>query len=295
MKVKALFLVVLIWSIIGIDPALAKWQVVEEYEGQNLGHPASVAYDRVSQSLFVSRIGTGQEPTQKGGQGYISRINLIGDVEEERALPGKDQKLNKPKGVWVEGPRLWVTDIDTVWIFNPRTKGSRAVKLPGAQDVSDVIKIGNTLYVSDTTGHRIYRIQPADFLKNDPKVEVAVQRDTLYPNSLAVSNQGVLLAGDAPRVVPGMIYKLTENRLLPYTDYLGKIDGLAVLPDGSILYSEGQNKTLGLTNDTGYKVNLADGFGKPADFALIPVSKSFFVVVPDLATGQIRFLRIEDN
>ena len=48
-------------------------------------------------------------------------MSLAGKVLEEQFLPAAGDVLNKPKGIWVEGDRLWVTDIDVVWVFDLKT------------------------------------------------------------------------------------------------------------------------------------------------------------------------------
>ena len=56
--------------------------------------------------------------------------------------------MNKPKGIWVRGDRLWVTDIDAVWIFDTRTKKGRRLALPGVVFANDPAVMGNALGVS---------------------------------------------------------------------------------------------------------------------------------------------------
>src|SRR4051812_30804906 len=85
--------------------------------------PESVAYDAKEKVLYVGNFG-GQKlaPAEKDGLGYISKVGLNGKVIEEKVFPVKDgEALNKPKGIWIQGDRLWVTDIDVVWIFDLKT------------------------------------------------------------------------------------------------------------------------------------------------------------------------------
>ena len=58
-------------------------------------------------------------------------MSLDGKILEDGFLPAKGQTLNKPKGIWIKGNRLWVTDIDSVWVFDLKTKKGKKLDLPG--------------------------------------------------------------------------------------------------------------------------------------------------------------------
>ena len=48
------------------------------------------------------------------------------------------EALHKPKGIWIEGNRLWVTDIDVVWVFDLTNRRGKKLALPGANnDLTD--------------------------------------------------------------------------------------------------------------------------------------------------------------
>jgi hypothetical protein len=81
---------------------------------------------------------------------------LTGDVLEEQFLPSPGAVLNKPKGIWVHGSRLWVTDIDAVWVFDLKTRRGRKTLLLGAKFANDPIVVNNVLYVSDTGGRQTF-------------------------------------------------------------------------------------------------------------------------------------------
>jgi hypothetical protein len=85
--------------------------------------------------LYVSEFGSELKPAEKDGKGRISRVSLTGEVLDRQFLPasGEVLNLNKPKGLWVEGDRLWVTDIDVVWVFDLKSRRGRKLALPGVQ------------------------------------------------------------------------------------------------------------------------------------------------------------------
>lgn len=95
-----------------------KLSLISEKTVSGFEYPESVAYDPNAEVLYVGQFGSELKPTLKDGMGKISKVALSGEILEEHFLPAKGEVLNKPKGIWVEGSSLWVTDIDTVWIFD---------------------------------------------------------------------------------------------------------------------------------------------------------------------------------
>jgi hypothetical protein len=158
-------------------------KVASERTATGFAFPESVAYDSQAQVLYVGQFGSELKPTQKDGKGRISKVSLDGKVMEEQFLPAKGDILNKPKGIWVKGNRLWVTDIDVVWVFDLKSRKGRKVELPGVKFANDPTLLGKALYVSDNRGDQLYRVQPADFLNmnGDPKVTLVFSGKSTQP------------------------------------------------------------------------------------------------------------------
>ena len=106
--------------------------------------PESCGYHAGTKALYVGNFGGAKlDPAAKDGQGYISKVGLDGKVLEQKFLPAAGgEALNKPKGIWVSGNRLWVTDIDGVWVFDTKTKKSKKLVLPGVQFANDPALVG---------------------------------------------------------------------------------------------------------------------------------------------------------
>jgi hypothetical protein len=123
--------------------------------------------------LYVGNFG-GEKvaPAEKDGLGYSSKAGLDGKVIEERIFPAKDgEKMNKPKGTWIRGDRLWVTDIDAVWIFDLRSKKAATLALRDVAFANDPAVMGNALYITDNRNDKLVKVEPADFLNaKEPKV-----------------------------------------------------------------------------------------------------------------------------
>ena len=73
--------------------------------------PESCAYDPASKSIFVGSFGGDKlDPAAKDGKGSILKVDLHGKVLDKQYFPAAaGEPLNKPKGIWIQGNRLWVT------------------------------------------------------------------------------------------------------------------------------------------------------------------------------------------
>src|SRR5690349_6473868 len=70
--------------------------------------PESVGYDATAKVLYVGSFGgTELKPGEKDGKGYVSKVSLDGKMLEERWVPAFGEVMNKPKGIWVVGNRMW--------------------------------------------------------------------------------------------------------------------------------------------------------------------------------------------
>jgi len=258
--------------------------------------PESVAYDPAAKVLYVSEFGSELKPTQKDGKGRISKVALDGTVIEESFLPAAGQTLDKPKGIWVAGDRLWVTDIDSVWVFDTNTKEGRKVALPGIQFANDPTIVGDAVYVSDNRGDQLYRVEPADFLKTsgEPKVTLVSAGKSINPNGLYPAADGsLLMVGFKSETEARGIYSLTlggEPKVL--ADGLGRLDGIYQAKNGDLLVTDWDSGSLNLWNAKAGLQKLAGDFKGPADFTVVSTDGGLLVVVPDLVKSELRLIQL---
>lgn len=282
---------------VGISPE-GSAQVVSDQTVTGFVHPESVAYDPQARVLYVSQFGSVLKPTLKDGKGKISKVSLTGKILEERFLPVPGGILNKPKGIWVEGNRLWATDIDVVWAFDLKTRRGKKVVLPGAKFANDPTVMGNVLYVSDSGGRQIYRLEPADFLnmKGDPAVTVFVTSTWFAPNGLYPGRDGLLLVVGSDREDKDRTSYSVDagGDLKPLFKYSGRLDGVVQLDDGTLLITDWKSRSLfRWSPKIGVEI-LVTGFKGPADFCLVPEAEGFLVVVPDLVKSELRVIRLSN-
>jgi hypothetical protein len=284
-------------SVLSTATSAQGWRVSSDQTVGGFKFPESAAYDPKAKVLYVGNFG-GEKlaPAEKDGQGYISKVGLNGKVIEERWVPVKGgEPLNKPKGIWIQGDRLWVTDIDAVWIFDLKTKNGRKLALPGVAFANDPAVMGNALYVSDNRNDKLVKVEPADFLNaKSPAVTEIFAGANINPNGVYPSKTGMLLMGGflAPDKPKALWVRGVGGQLKAISDPLGRIDGLYEMADGSILYTDWNTSSLSHWSETGGIKILASGFKGPADFTVIPGKDELTVVVPDLPQSQLRFIHL---
>ena len=274
----------------------AELKVLSERTTIGFGHIESVAYDPKSKALYTSDFGPDLKPADKDGKGKITKVSVDGKILEDGFLPAKGQTLNKPKGIWVKGNRLWVTDIDSVWVFDLKTKQGKKLDLPNITFANDVTVMGNALYVSDNRSDQLVSAEPADFLESKavPKITVRFKEKSVNPNGIYPGKGGALLmVGFKGKDDPRGLYSMMpgkEPELL--SDKIGMLDGLYVMSNGDVLATDWVSGSLfQWTKIMGMK-QLATGFKGPADFCAFPNSKGLMVVVPDLVNGELRFVQL---
>ena len=294
MKLRAAVLLLVLMS----QPALAQWRVSSSQSVGGFVFPESAAYDAKGKALYVGNFG-GQKlaPAEKDGLGYISKVGLDGKVMEQKFLPAAGgEALNKPKGIWIRGERLWVTDIDAVWVFDLKTKKGRKLALPGVGFANDPAVMGNALYISDNRNDKLVKVEPADFLgAKDPKVTEVIAGMGLNPNGVYPTKVGMLLFGGflAPDKPKGLYALGVSGQVRQISDPIGRIDGLYEMADGSLLFTDWNSGSLSHWSEKDGVRKLADGFKGPADFTVIPGdARSMTVVVPDLVQSQLRFIQL---
>ncbi|MEQ8230237.1 MAG: hypothetical protein RKL32_00865 [Gammaproteobacteria bacterium] len=288
------------WALLGMAFTVATKaddiEMVADDAVGGLHFPESVACDGGSGALYVSEFVSALKPTEKDGQGRISKFDRDGSMVEERFLPAGDDVLHKPKGVWLDGTRLWVTDIDAVWIFDTQSRQGRKLALPGAEFANDVTVTGDTAYVSDNRLDAVFTITPADFLDDSvtPTVAQVAAGQSVYPNGVYPAADGrLLLAGMAGDGEARGVYALdSAGKVAPVTDALGRLDGLYETADGTLLTTDWGSGALVAWDEDGGRHVLAKDFKGPADFCAWRTDDGLRLVVPDLVKGELRLIRL---
>jgi len=272
-------------------------KVLSEQTVTGFKFPESVGCDPQGKALYASEFGSELKAAEKDGKGRISKLSLDGKVVEQQFLPGPGDVLNKPKGNWIRGNRLWVTDIDVVWVFDLKTKKGRKLALPEAQFANDLAVQGNALYVSDNRADRLYRVEPADFLnaKSDPKVTTVFAGKGVNPNGVYPAHDGTLfMVGFVSDKEPRGIFALERGGEVKQLtkEPIGRLDGLYQTKDGTLIVTDWNSGSVFSWSDKDGMKTLAKDFKGPADLCAYPSPKGLTVVVPDLVKSEIRIIQL---
>jgi len=279
--------------------ASAQPRVVSDQSAGGFVYPESAAYDAKEKVLYVGNFG-GEKlaPAEKDGKGYISKVALDGRILVQKVWPPVGAPaINKPKGIWIEGDRLWFTDIDQVWIYDLRKRSAKGLNLPGVGFANDPAVMDGALYVSDNRNDKLVKVTPADFLymKGEPKITQVFAGANVQPNGVYPTKIGILLMGgmQSPEEARGIFMLGVSGQVRPLTGPIGRIDGLYQMKDGALLFTNWNTGSLSYWSEkTGVQV-LAGGFKGPADFCIVPGKNGEMTAyVPDLPQSQLRIIKL---
>jgi len=186
--------------------------------------PESVLYDADRNVIYVANING--EPSEKDGNGFISRLGLDGEIVDLKWVTG----LNAPKGMGIYKGKLYVADIDrVVEIDIEKGKIVNEYTSPKAQFLNDVsVHSTGTVYISDNWINTIFRLQ-------GDRLESWFHSGQLnLPNGLWAEEDRLLIGMD--NAIMKVEYKnKNETRFIEET---GFIDGLVATGDGGYLISD---------------------------------------------------------
>ncbi len=285
------------WSAPAALAGPSGWKAASDTVAKGFVFPESVGCDPSGKFIYVSQFGgTELKPAEKDGKGFISRASTDGKIVDAKFLPAHGETLNKPKGIWVALGRLWVTDIDSVWVFDVKTRKGRKLEIPGIKFANDPAVIGGALYVTDNRSDQLFRVEPADFLdvKVQPKVSVVFAGRSVSPNGVYPAGKGDLLvvgfqSADSARA----IFKVGKDGVaVPISTPIGRLDGLYRMKDGTLLVTDWNSGALFSWKGEGTKHDLATGFKGPADFCVLPKGAGYTVFVPDLVKSELRIIQL---
>ena len=265
--------------------------VVSDATAPGFGWPESVGCDAAHDVLYVSQFG-GEKPNPpaKDGLGYISKVAPDGTVIEKRAF---DVTMNKPKGIWIVGTRLWVTDIDALWIFDTATKKSRRFAIPGITFANDVTVMNGAAFVSDNRADQLYRVEPADFLDAsvNPRSTLLWEKKDVFPNGLWPGRNGqlIMVGYESPTKHHGIYTMASDATIEAISPPIGRLDGLEQRRDGTLLVTDWDSGSVFRYGPHGHIQELGKDFKGPADLCVMGDT----VYVPDLVKGEVRMLKLD--
>jgi sugar lactone lactonase YvrE len=253
--------------------------------------PESVYFDPASGFLFSSQIDGA--PDGRDGNGRIVKLNRDGTLVNADFVTG----LNAPKGLRACNGTLYTADLDEVIavdVASGRVKSR--TKITDAKFLNDVACAGDTAYVTDMLGNRIYAVK-------DGKPTVAADGDLEFPNGLLVDGDRLIVGGwgsqpkaDFSTDTLGhlFVYDMkTKQKTLITQMPTANIDGLeSDGKDGYIItdYLAGKILHVSATGETRLLRQLGPG---AADIGFIPGSS--LLLVPQMNDNRLVALDLSND
>jgi len=137
-----------------LSAAQAEVKVTENWTLKGFSHPESIDFDLAHGVFYVSNINGG--PLDKDGNGFISKVSRDGKLLQLHWIDG----LNGPKGIVMQGTKMWVSDIDQlVEIDTTAGKIVKKYDAPGAVFLNDTaVDAEGNVYVTDIAKATIWRM-----------------------------------------------------------------------------------------------------------------------------------------
>lgn|GEM_PF-1645408 len=239
---------------------------------QVLSSPESIVFDAPRNRYLISN----------AGNGTIHAMNLSGQ------LSSFVSSLNSPKGMFIQGNNVYVTDVTNVKGFS-LTNGSQVmnINISGSSFLNDICGNGSsTLYVSDMQANVIYRINTLNSTYSS-----IVTSGINKPNGLfydAQNNRLLLCNYNTNAVIQAV--NLTNNSVSTLaTTTLSNFDGLAVDDSGFVYVSSWGSNSVYRFNSTftSGPTLYASGYNGPADIYYNTEAK--VLAIPGMNNNQISF------
>jgi hypothetical protein len=245
--------------------------------------PESVYFDSASGFVFSSQIDGA--PDGRDGNGRIAKLNRDGTLVKADFVSG----LNAPKGVRVCNGTLWTADIDEVLAIDAASgQIKNRTKIADAKFLNDVACAGDTAYVTDMLGNRVYAVK-------DGKATVAAEGDLEFPNGLLVDGDRLIVGGwgsqpkaDFTTDTPGHLFSYdmkTKQKTLITQAPTANIDGLESDGKGGYIitdYVAGKILHVSATGETRLLRQLGPG---AADIGFIAASN--LLLVPEMNDNRL--------
>ncbi len=278
-------------------PARAQDKIIEGFNS-----PESVARD--GKYLYVSNLGVKLEPSAKDGDGYISKLDIQGNVVKKDFITG----LDGPKGLAVLGNVLYVSDIDHLLGFDLKS-GEKVFDLDFSAEktayLNDLaVEDNHHLFISATDINKIFQVD----VKAKTYVDIGVA--VSGPNGLWYEAKGKQLYvvgfasqdGKASGEVGVVDFLRQPAEYKKIIDRPGYYDGIQPMADGVFLVSdwvafEPERGVLLRVNVKSRTFDVIPGaYGGPADFLYVHDKAGLYprlLYLPRMIDGKLEIRTLQ--
>lgn len=260
---------------------------------EGLNTPESVLYDAESDQYIVSNING--DPLASDGNGYIAKLSPDGKVVEQKWIEGKKKgvTLNAPKGLAIAGDKLYVSDIETVRIFDKKTGAPAGeVKIPGGTFVNDLATgPDGRVLVSDSglkSGKQSMEPSGTDAVyaidKDKKLTTIAKGKELGGPNGILARPDKTWIVGFQSGEMYSLDAKGTRADVQKFPK--GSLDGIVALPNGDFLVSSWDASGVFRGKPGGSFTIVLEGVKAPADIGYD--TKRNRLLVPLFQDNEVR-------
>lgn len=257
-------------------------------QGPSLANPESIACGE--EQCFVSNIGEKLDATARDGDGFIARTDLMGKPVAGPVIP-KEGSLNAPKGLALLEGVLYAVDLDRVVTFDPETGETRG-EWPapdGTEGLNDIAVFGDNLLVTDFTGGRLLRLDPAKGFTILAEGMPGANGVISVPDE-----QSAYVAASGAELEGGHLYKvdLESGRVEPLGQETGIFDGITWGPEGKLIVTDwvdvhsptpGHILAIDPASGVAQQIELSEPITGPADLTVTAQG----LLVPAMPEGRI--------
>ncbi|MFC2117169.1 hypothetical protein ACFLSY_00825 [Bacteroidota bacterium] len=258
-----------------IDPMLTKlWE-----NKFKLDYPESVEYDPARNVLYATNNFSGR------GE-YISKISMNGEILEKEWIKG----LNRPTGSKIAADKFYTVERTTLTEIDiEKGEITKRIELPGAIFPNDVTASsdGKTIYVSDNAAQLIWKIE-------EGVAEVWMKGGELKnPNGLFLSGDRLIVGCTADASLKEIDVNTKEVTVLAHLKSGAIMDGIQVLKDGRILFTDYNGHLYLLEEKGNFReiLNTSTSGITLADFKYIPEKE--MLVIPTLYLNKVICYKIK--
>lgn len=246
-------------------------------------------------TLFVSNVGKELKPSDRDGDGFISKLDSDGKLKELQFITG----LNAPKGMAIVENILYIADVDTIKGFDINSKKEVFNLLfDGVNFLNDITpRDKNRLFVSSTDKGLIYEV-------NLNSRAIRKVTDLTNANGLIYENSklyAVQLGGSRENMFDGKgkVYEIDvdSGNKTELTTFEGILDGIQLL-DTKLYISDwikfekaGAIKVYDIKTKQESLLKAPDLFIGSADFWIDKKSKK--VYMPEMMGGKVTIFDIK--
>ncbi len=253
--------------------------------------PESALFDPDKKVFYVSNIKG--SPIAKDGQGYISRLSEKGKITDLHWV----NDLNAPKGLAINGGKLYVADMQQLHIINTHSGHlEKSIDVPTSKMLNDVaIDSKGNVYITDILGGGIFQY------KDEQMTQWISPLKLPHPNGLFIKGKTLFVAtwgkgmkDDFSTTELGSLYQVDLNNkaisLIKDAQHIGNLDGITSI-NQQLIVNDWMNGNIFRRDKNGTKLlfkvaKSASDISSDGNYLIVPVMKENTVIAYNISKIQ---------